>query len=99
MKKLFEDSIVELFTSKFWKREKQKPIPNYFVGEKVSHDRFGIGVIKEIHEDKCIVLFDSGLEKELLMRFANFSSVCFMCKEVKPRDGHTCCEECGGLPF
>ncbi len=27
------------------------------------------------------------------------SKTCFMCDKEKPNDGHTCCEDCGGVSF
>ncbi len=27
------------------------------------------------------------------------NKTCFMCGVEKPNDGHTCCEDCGGLSF
>ncbi len=27
------------------------------------------------------------------------NKTCFMCSKEKPNDGHTCCEDCGGVSF
>lgn len=42
--------------------------------------------LREIEEVKCI--------KQLKR-----NKTCFMCGEEKPNDGHTSCEDCGGVSF
>ena len=36
-----------------------------------------------------------GWQSEQLKR----NKTCFMCDNDKPNDGHTCCEDCGGVSF
>lgn len=71
--KTFDEALNDLFKAKPYKQEKQKPLPNHFEGERINHLRFGNGTIKTIKGEKCAVLFDSGIEKSLLIRFARFS--------------------------
>lgn len=36
-----------------------------------------------------------GKQSEQLKR----NKTCFICGKDKPNDGHTCCEDCGGVSF
>ncbi len=50
-------------------------------------------LIEELNEQ--LLLYSVVRHSEQLKR----NKTCFMCGKDKPNDGHTCCEDCGGVSF
>lgn len=76
MDESFGRALDRLFEPKQIKEEATEPFVNNFIeGEKVNHIRFGNGTITKFEGEKCHVVFDSGIEKDLLMKFAKLKSI------------------------
>ena len=54
-----------------------------------------VGKSKGIADAKQCDIHVVGCQREQLKR----NKTCFMCDKEKPNDGHTCCEDCGGVSF
>jgi hypothetical protein len=53
---------------------KPEPIPDVIVnrGDTLDHTRFGKGKVIEVDGEKCVVLFDDGIKRHLITKFAGF---------------------------
>lgn len=71
----FDFALANLFNENHYIQPELPPIPKLSVGQNIIHKNFGKGVVIGVYKDKCDILFDSGLIKSLLSRFANFKLI------------------------
>ena len=78
----FESDFTPSFVSSVasYTKEEVKPVEiNYTVGDRVSHKKFGEGVVKDMlklgSDYKVTILFDSGEEKNLMATFAKLTKL------------------------
>ena len=71
------DPIIGIQIDELMKPKPYKPeyIPDVQVkiGDKLNHQRFGIGSVIAVDNDKCTVLFSDGSQKHLISKFAGFN--------------------------